>query len=144
MEYIRIRNWDKFQHYKKRNPPWIKVDTGTLDNYEYGRLPDSLKGVLFALLLLAAKTNNKIPNDPEWIRGRLSLQDAPDLEPLFSMRFIEMHDASNLLAPCKQNAMPEERRDRGRAEESRAEQSIQTEAQKRLREEAMRLARRMS
>lgn len=25
--YIRIVNWDRYQHYKNRRPPWIKLYT---------------------------------------------------------------------------------------------------------------------
>ena len=144
MEFMRVRNWMKFQHYKKRNPPWIKVETGTLDDYEYGCLDDATKALFFSILIIAGRTNNKIPADPTWIQQTARLKNTPDLEPLFAMRFIELESASELLAPCKQNAMPEERRGEAETEESRAKQSIQTERQKALREEAKKLSRRLA
>jgi len=27
---LRVKNWGKFQHYKDRNPPWIKLHRGLL------------------------------------------------------------------------------------------------------------------
>lgn len=132
MEYIRIRNWDKFQHYKKRNAPWLKLATSILDDYEFACLPDISKLHLLLLLPIASRTHNRIPLNPDWLQKKMSVTDVPDLEPLFSIRFIELADASNPLAECKQVAMPEERRGE--------EKEIQTEAQRRLIQEARRLA----
>ena len=110
MEYFRVRNWEQFQHYKKRNPPWIKLYTHLLDDYEYGSLTDASKLLALSILMLAAKTGNKLPMNIEWIQKRAVLVQAPDLEPLFSCGFIYKMDASEVLASRKQNALSEERR----------------------------------
>ena len=139
MEFIRVRNWDKFQHYKKRNPPWVKLYSSVLDDYDYSCLQDASKLLFVLLPLLAAGTNNRIPADPRWLQHKLCLSEAPDLEPLFAIRFIELIDASSVLASCKQVATPETETE---TEQRRGEtdRDIQTEAQKRLRQEARRLA----
>lgn len=121
MDYFRVRKWETFQHYKKRNPPWIKLYTHLLDDYEFGCLQDASKVLAFYILMLAAKTGNKIPMDSGWVKNRASLTQTPDFEPLLSMGFIEKINASNTLASCKQVAMPEERR---------GEESIQKESPK--------------
>ena len=33
-----VKNWDEFQHYKDRNPPWIKLHNHLLDDYEFEML----------------------------------------------------------------------------------------------------------
>lgn len=111
MNYLRIRNWAKYQHYKKRNPAWVKLYSSLLDDYEFGCLQDASKLLAILLILLAARTNNRIPNDPTWIQKKLHLEAAPDLDALISCRFIELESASTLLAPCKQPAMPETERE---------------------------------
>ena len=32
---LRILNWEKFQHYKVRRPPWIKLHHSLLDDYAF-------------------------------------------------------------------------------------------------------------
>lgn len=127
MKHFRVRNWDKFQHYKDRNPPWIKLHTELLDNYEFSQLHDASKLLAFCILLLAARSDNKIPHDPAWIQSRANLKQEPNLQPLFDERFIEWiqelpsteQDASSALAGRKQLAIPRALA-RGEAEESQS------------------------
>ena len=46
---FRVKNFENFQHYKDRNPPWIKFYNEVLDDYDIGRLPDASKAHLFAI-----------------------------------------------------------------------------------------------
>lgn len=112
---FRVRNWDKFQHYKNRNPPWIKLHTSLLENYEFASLQDASKLLAMCIWLLAARSDNKIPADPDWIKSKCNLKSKPDLSPLFDAGFIEWiqelplpeQDASNVLADGKQSATSE-------------------------------------
>lgn len=105
MEYLSVVNWHEYQHYKERNPPWIKLHNKILDCYEYGCLQDASKLLLLSLYLLASRTENKIPNDLEWIKAKAMIKGKIDLKPLIENRFIEMiKDASTMLATCVQNA----------------------------------------
>ena len=36
--YFTVKNFEQFQHYKDRNPPWIKLWTKLLDDYEFNEL----------------------------------------------------------------------------------------------------------
>lgn len=101
MDYFRIKNWERFQHYKKRNPSWIKLYTSLLDSYEFLSLPDSTKWQWIGILMLAAKTGNRMPVDAEWLRMKLGCQETVDLQPFVALDFIEPHaskSASTLLA----------------------------------------------
>lgn len=119
MEYFRVRNWDRFQHYRKRNPPWIKLYTELLDDYEFACLSDASKLLAFCIFMLAARSSNKIPLDPDWIRNRAALKSMPDLEPLFNHGFIvRCQDASETLAQRKQDAMPETEQRQSRGEQT--------------------------
>ena len=42
--YLRVRNFEQFQHYKERNPIWIKLYCSLLDDYEFAQLPDMIIG----------------------------------------------------------------------------------------------------
>ena len=121
VEYFKVKNWERFQHYRKRNPPWIKLYTSLLDDYEFGCLQDASKLLALCILMLAAKANNKLPNDAEWLHRKTGLQQMPDLAQLFEHGFIVKIDASNTLAPCKQSAMPETEESRGEERRKRGE-----------------------
>lgn len=124
MKHFQVRNWTKFQHYKNRNPPWIKLHTELLENYEFARLPDASKLLALCIWLLAARSDNRIPADPAWIQSKCNLKSKPDLQPLLDGGFIEWIQelpsseqvASTTLADCQQSADSEKRRDRGEKE----------------------------
>ena len=106
--YFRVVNLEKYQHYKHRNPPWIKLHASTLEDYEFGRLQDASKMHLCAIWLLASRTENKIPWDHEWVAKRINATAEVDLGSLQHAGFIELiADASNTLAKCKQSALSE-------------------------------------
>lgn len=104
MEYLMIRNWGKYQHYSNRNPPWIKLHNSLLDDYEYGCLQDDSKLLLISLYLVAAKCNNCIPNDPEWIQQKAMLKKRVNLEPLISSGFLYISNGDGKpIAQCLQD-----------------------------------------
>jgi len=110
---IRVVNWHHYQHYRDRNPPWIKLYTRLIDgdSREFGRLKDEEKWQFLAILMLASRQQNAIPHDPDWISERLRLRSKLNLKALEATGMIEVVEvASNTLADCKQNAMPEESR----------------------------------
>lgn len=120
---LRPKNWDQFQHYKKRNPPWIKLHRQLLDDYEYHCLPVASRALAPCLWLLASESGTGyIEYDLVTLSFRLrqtkeEIEQA--LKPLIESGFFEcLHNGSNvlaasMLADCKQHALPEERRDRG-------------------------------
>jgi len=112
MRYFRIKNWEKFQHYSERNPPWIKLYNNLLDSYEFSQLSDASKGHLVAIWLLASRSKNKLPWDEKWLATKISASSKINLTQLLQFGFIEEiqalpsteSDASNTLANCEQNA----------------------------------------
>jgi hypothetical protein len=109
---ITPKNWADFQHYKDRNPPWIKLHKGLLDNYEYHRLPVASKAIAPLLWLLASETKEgHIDADLANLAFRLRMSEG-DIEkaikPLVNGGFfIVVQAASTSLADCKQDAKPE-------------------------------------
>lgn len=106
--FLSVANWEKYQHYgDKRNPPWIKLYNSTLDDYEFACLSDSSKLLLTLTWLLASKHDNKIPNNPKWIKRQLPFDGVVDYKPLIDSGFILLeHDDSKALSDCKQSATP--------------------------------------
>lgn len=87
--YFRVVGWEEFQHYKDRDPPWIKLHRRLLDNYGWGWLPDVSKAHLVGIWLLAARYDNKVPHDAHWVRQRIGAREPVDLEALRKAGFIE-------------------------------------------------------
>lgn len=89
MSYLRVRNWDKFQHYKNKEgaPSWIKVYTKlVLPRSDYLKLSLEARGLLTGLWLLAANYANAIPNDPEHIAKLLGSSPEACREALLELR----------------------------------------------------------
>lgn len=111
---IRMVNWHQYQHYKDRNPTWIKSYTRLIDgdSIEFSRLTDSQKWQMHAITMLASRHNNSIPCDPQWISERLHFSSRLDLKALEATGMLEIVElASRPLADCEQDALIEKRRE---------------------------------
>lgn len=100
--YFRIRNFERFQHYKDRNPPWIRLYGALWRDRAFFRLPDALKAHLIGLFALAARLDNRIPDDSEWLAHELCASDPIDLAALVASGFlVPEHHASAAGAVCE-------------------------------------------
>ena len=59
---MKIKNWDKFQHFKDRRPPWIKLYRDLLDDAEWAELSPPNAKFLIMLWLLASEDKGELPN----------------------------------------------------------------------------------
>ena len=110
---IAPKNWATFQHYKDRSPAWIKLHRGLLDDFAFSRLPVASRALAPLLWLLASEyEEGKITAslDELAFRLRISVDELLlGLRPLIGSGFF---NASEPLADCYQNAIPEKRRER--------------------------------
>lgn len=105
---IKIKNFEEYQHYKHRNPPWIKLHLSLLDDPDFLRLPDASKWHYIGLLLLASRHGNDILNDPLYIANRLGITEKLDL----TKRFLKEHVLASNASVLPTNADSEKSRDR--------------------------------
>lgn len=69
-----VRDWRRFQHYRDRRPPWIKLHRELLDDYEFSRLPFASKAIAPWTWLLASETwDGSVPADPGEVAWRLHM-----------------------------------------------------------------------
>lgn len=110
------KNWDNFQHYKHRSPPWIKLHKNLLDDMQFQRLPVASKALAPMLWLLASESNDGvIHRSAEEIAFRLRMTEKEVLsaiKPLIDNGFFI--DDSNMLASGLQDATTEKRQSRDR------------------------------
>jgi hypothetical protein len=122
------RNWRDFQHYKDRNPPWIRLHRGLLDNKDFQRLPVASRALAPMLWLLASESVDGVINaDPDDLAFRLRSTEkeiSVALRPLLEKQFfVVVQDASTTLAECLRGAVPETEA------EAETSQSTETEAE---------------
>lgn len=67
MNFIAVKDFEHFQHYKGRTPPWIKFYNALLDDYRFLQLPDAARSQLMLIWLVASRHKNRIPNDEKYI-----------------------------------------------------------------------------
>jgi len=124
MDYLTIPKWDNFQHYGKRNPPWIKVYKDLLLDRDFtNSLSDSQKAQVVCLWLVASTCENRIPLDTKWLKrvtglSRLCIDD------LLCTKWLAIYDASNLLE--QEEKSRDRDRDRVETEERREEKTPTT------------------
>lgn len=88
-KFLSVKNFEKFQHFKKPNPPWIKLYRSTLGDRAFINLPTTSKYIYIGLLILASEGCNKVFNDPSWISHRLAIKVSElDLKPLYKAGFL--------------------------------------------------------
>jgi hypothetical protein len=58
---MRIKNYKKFQHFKDRKPPWVKLYRDLLDDLEWHELDSKAAKVLVMLWLIASEDEGNIP-----------------------------------------------------------------------------------
>lgn len=89
--YLRIRNWDKWQSYRRDRgqPPWIKVHREIMRNIEWVGMTDAQRGQLVAIWLLAADHDGAIPASPELVQKLCFMSEPPDLQFFIDQGFIE-------------------------------------------------------
>lgn len=132
--FLSIKNFEKYQHYKDRNPPWVKLYWDILSDDKFVMLDLYERGLYCHLILLASRHGNYIPDDPEYIRLQLKLSTSPDLTRLkqdgflLAVRYRRHHRSAS--KPLARDAAPStEREFREQSSENRV-QSSERESEK--------------
>lgn len=110
MKY-KVKNWHHFQHYKDRNPPWIKLHYSLLSSRDWVTLDDASRVLAVAIMLIASRSEGEIDGSDdglEYLKRVAYLNKKPNLMPLIECGFLE--PASTMLADASAlhtNAIPE-------------------------------------
>ena len=120
------KNWENFQHYRDRNPLWIKLHKNLLDDKTFQRLPVGARALAPMLWLIASESHEGIFNgDIEELAFRLRDTEkniAVSLDTLIkSGLFLVVQPASTSLADRYQDASPEKRESREETEKEKEE-----------------------
>lgn len=111
---IRVKDWDRFQHYGKRSPPWIKLYRDLLHDFHFMRLSAEERWALVGIWLLAARDDGKVPDDLAYLSHHLQVSVTPEMmENMLASGMITLDDASNMLAGASTSASTSARASRG-------------------------------
>lgn len=119
--FIAVKDFETFQHYKGRTPPWIKFYNALLDDYRFLQLSDAARSQLMLIWLVASRHRNRIPNDEKYIAEAIHCTSKLQLGKLVDSGWIyfandaplseRKQTASKPLADCPQNALLEKERE---------------------------------
>ena len=98
MRYFRVKNFERFQHYKTNRddtaPVWIKVHRSLLTDFDFLALPDESKAHLMMIWILASQTKNRMPYDAKAIAQRIGANTKVDLDTLVHAGFLILESES--------------------------------------------------
>ena len=100
--FFRIRNFEKYQHYSDRRPPWIKLYRDLWDDPRFFALDEAARYYLIGLFIIASQHENKIPDDQRWLRAQLLTSKRIPIHDFIAAGWVEWleHSASDVLAEC--------------------------------------------
>jgi hypothetical protein len=62
---LKIKGWERFQHFKDRKPPWIKLYRDLLDDIKWHELDGEAAKHLVMLWLIASESDGELPSIKE-------------------------------------------------------------------------------
>lgn len=105
---MKIRNWKKFQHFKNRRPPWIKLYRDILDDLAWHELSPEASKTLVMLWLIASEGEDGQLPDLKTLAFRLHTTEKKLKETLSTLSaWVEQRDIS-VISERNQN-VPSER-----------------------------------
>ena len=104
---MRIKNWRKFQHYKHRNPPWIRLHRGLLNDRQWFDLDPKAAKFLVNLWLIASESDDGLLPSIADIAWRLRIPESQAKSLVSELSHWLEHGASEPLADCKQDSPTE-------------------------------------
>ena len=111
-KFLSIKNLEKYQTNKTKNPPWFKIHRIMFGDPEFIKLTPSQRFLYIGLIHLAVESGNRIYNDSTFIGQRLYIPHTEvDLKPLYRSGLLYTSNLSRTLSET------EESRDRGEGEE---------------------------
>ena len=105
----RIKGWAKFQHFKDRRPPWIKLYREILEDPDWHDLDGDTAKVLVALWLLASEDEDQEGKLPEARRlaFRLRMSETKITQALSKLSHWLEQDDINVISDGHQDDAPE-------------------------------------
>lgn len=108
---ISIKDWNQFQHFKDRQPKWIKLYRDILDDPDWHSLDGNDAKRLVMLWLIASEDHGNLP-DVRKLAFRLRMKENDVIQLLNRLSHWLYQDDINLISSRYQPDITEERRER--------------------------------
>lgn len=112
---IRVKGWDKFQHFKDRRPPWIKLYRDILDDIEWHELDPVAAKCLVMLWLIASENDGELP-DVRKLSFRLRMSETDILNVVSKLSHWLEHGDITVISERYHDDLPEKRQRREETE----------------------------
>jgi len=116
---MKIKNWDRFQHFKDRKPIWIKLYRDLLDDLNWHELDPKSAKALVMIWLIASEDLGILP-ETKTLAFRLRMSEKETKEVVTRLSSWLEQDDINAISEGYQDDMPEKRR-----EETKKEKEIE-------------------
>lgn len=103
---MKIKNWSKFQHFKDRRPPWIKLYRDILDDIDWHQLDPLSTKVLIMCWLIASEDDGRLP-DLKTLAFRLRMTEKQTSECVTRLSHWLEQDDINVISERYQDDAPE-------------------------------------
>ena len=103
---MKIKNWSKFQHFKDRRPPWIKLYRDILDDIDWHQLDPLASKVLVMCWLIASEDDGNIP-DIKKLAFRLRMPEKQTKDCISKLSHWLYQDDINVISEGYQDDAPE-------------------------------------
>lgn len=115
---MRVKNFAKFQHFKDRCPPWVKLYRDLLNDIEWFELDPKAAKVLVSLWLIASEDESREGNLPELkqLAFRLRISETELKSIVIKLSHWLEQDDINLISEEHQDDAPEKRQRREETE----------------------------
>jgi hypothetical protein len=106
---MRIKDWQDFQHFKDRTPPWIKLYRYLLDDPEWHELSGDDAKTLVMLWLIASEDKKMEGNLPSLKNTafRLRIKEDKLKQSLTNLSHWLIQDDDSMISSCYQDDAPE-------------------------------------
>ena len=120
---MKIRNWSKFQHFKDRKPPWVKLYRDVLDDMEWYELDPLASKVLVMCWLIASEDEGRLPNT-KTLAFRLRMTEKQTLDCLNKLSHWLEQDDIDLISEQYQTDSLETERETETKKETKSDTAI--------------------
>ncbi len=107
---MKIKNWSKFQHFKDRRPPWIKLYRDILDDIDWHQLDPLASKVLVMCWLIASEYDGQLP-DMKTLAFRLRMSEKQTSDCVFKLSHWLDQDDIDVISDRYQDDAPETERE---------------------------------
>lgn len=118
---MKIKNWAKFQHFKDRRPPWVKLYRDILDDVEWFELDPKLAKILVMLWLIASEEQDGILPDAKKLAFRLRLSEKEINSAIIGLSHWLEHSDIDGISSGYQDDLPETETEKEKEEREKKE-----------------------